>query len=319
MNRGISGLRLRGIPTARAVAALSEKAPVGFEFDGGPRFGGTGASDGILQSTAARRRAFFHEEAQRAALLGRQSAHSLDAATGGRVGLHPRTTRTANRHRMLGATRSTSRGHANLGIDGVEARVYSAGAPPHGRFLSAAAQEDRALKRAGARARGRAEERAERAWAVKRRAAAQDTYRGKRHQELLESYRSSRGKAGGRESAAMAPCRPGGGAPAADLPPVGLPLAGSTSARPQQATASKRATAANAKAEGVEPWMLDEVWMERPLTDGALRLAVQMRKNYGSSRQQSRQSSRSSRGTGQGDFRGVGRDIRENAFSFTPN
>ena len=205
---------------------------------------------------------------------------------------------------MLAPTPVGARGHANLGIDGVEERVYDGGAPrASGRFLSAAGKEDRRLVSAGRRAAAEVTARREASWAVKRRGKGGDTYRGKHFQALMDSYRQERAR--GRNG------RGGGGGEEEEEQP--------RAATARQARTLKRRDHGGQQQLGVEPWMLDSVWMQRPVTDNALRIAVDLRRNYGSSRQQSRASSRSARGIGRGNFVGVGRDGEIGSFRFVPN
>jgi hypothetical protein len=157
-----------------------------------------------------------------------------------------------------------TRGHPNL--EGFELRVYAAAAPPDARFRSAAKAEDDALADAKRRAASRRQQQERDTAAIvhiARNGPPPAPEPGRTRQGTARSHKSASHKSA-TGSVLRGSSSHGGGGGGKKVIKQGPSLA-------TQVLASD------------EPprWMYDAVWMDKPLGNGALARAIELRRNYG--------------------------------------
>jgi len=199
----------------------------------------------------------------------------------------------------------TTRGHANL--EGYELKVYTTGAPVDARFRSTAKAEDHLLASAKWRAaerRRRDERDTEAIVHIARDGPPPEPEPGRTRQGTARSHKSDSQRNKGSSSSHGGR---GGATTARSGSSSGHGVGSKKSAKQGPSSTSRSRSghghpmAAQLLEQADEPpsWMYNSVWMEKPLANGALARAVELRRNYGtaprlgsSSAAQSRRSAR---------------------------
>ena len=185
---------------------------------------------------------------------------------------------------------STTRGHANL--EGYELKVYTAGAPADPRFRSTAKADDHVLasaKRRAAARRRRDERDTEAIVHIARDGPPPEPEPGRTRQGTARSHKSDSQKKKGNSSHDGGGGGGGGATTARSGSSSGYGVGSKKSTKQGPSSSSRSRSghgnplAAQLLGQADEPpsWMYNSVWMEKPLANGALARAVELRRNYG--------------------------------------